>query len=175
MAQMTNDRVVESMLSKLKEDVKYSCESLTDQIIDSVRIDSLLKNLREVTEKNSMDQSTKASLSMIMLELQHLRDQCIYYTSNITRAAKDFNAYMHVFESLYEQNRNLAEATVIRKIPDANGDRDTDKTETVRGGAEKAEKRADSILDSPSKSGNADEWWNRYKEQKGGRSKLKLP
>lgn len=175
MAQMTNESLMEIMISKLKEDVKYASDSLTNQILSSERIDSLLRNLREVVEKNTMDQNAKTSLSMIMLELQHLRDQFAYYTGNITRAAKDFNAYMHVLENLYEQNRDLSETAAIRRIPDANGDRDADKTETVRGGAEKAEKRADSILDSPSKSGNADEWWNRYKEQKGGRSKLKLP
>lgn len=67
MAQITNDRVLESMLSKLKDDVKYTSESLANQILDSERIDSLLKNLRDVMEKNSMDQNTKASLSMILL------------------------------------------------------------------------------------------------------------
>jgi hypothetical protein len=166
---MTNESVMESMLSKLKEDVKYASDSLTDQILDSSRIDSLLKNLKEVAEKSTMDQSTKASLSMIMLELQHLRDQCVYYTGNITRAAKDFTAYLHVLENLYEQNKNVGETAIIRKIPDADGNGGK-----ARRDAENM-KRADSGSRSASEPQYADQWWDRFKEQKGGRHRFKLP
>lgn len=103
-----------------------------------------------------------------------MRDQFTYYNGNITRAAKDFNAYMHVLESLYEQNRDLAEMAKIGKISDANGDRDADKTQAAQGGTEE-EMRVDSILELASKAGNADGWWKKHKEQKEGRFRLKLP
>jgi hypothetical protein len=171
MVQIINESVMESMLSKLKENVKYTSDSLANQILDSTRIDPLLKNLREVMEK-SMDQSTKASLSMIMLELQHLGDQCVYCADNVTRATEDFTACMYALETLYEQYKNMREAMTIGKILAAgvNGD----NMHVMQGDVENME-RAYSTGRSASEPCDADQQWDRYREWKARRLWLKLP
>lgn len=118
MAQMQkeNEKLIESMFSKLKEDVAYSEEFLTGQAFDTKRVQFLIKTVEEILEGNSsLDHNVKISLNLVLRDLKYLQDQYTYYTKTLSRAAKDYRAYLDALETLYAQGNNgMQEAPAVK-------------------------------------------------------------
>lgn len=111
MAQMQKEeKLIESMLSKLREDVAYSEEFLTGEAFDTKRVQFLIKIIDEILEgSSSQDHNVKMSLHLVVRDLKSLQDQLSYYTKTLSRAAKDYRAYLDALETLYAQGNNGTE------------------------------------------------------------------
>ncbi len=102
MAQTPKEKVLERIISKLKENVTHSDEFLNSESIDPVnkKIDNLIQSVHSMIEKDKIDQDTKGSLFLVLNGLENIRDNCTYFMNAAARATKDYNTYLYVLESL---------------------------------------------------------------------------
>lgn len=118
MAETPKEKVLEKIVSKLKENVTHSEEFLNSEALDPVnkKIDNLIQNIHGLIEKNAIDQDTKGSLSFILNGLENMRDSYTYYMNAAVRATNDYNTYVYVLEALYnEYSNSISEPAKIVK------------------------------------------------------------
>lgn len=118
MAQTPKEKVLEKIISKLKENAAHSDEFLKSEALEPIdkKIDNVIQNVHGLIEKNAIDQDTKASLSLILNGLENMRDSHTYYMNVAARATNDYNTYVYVLEALYNEYSNgTSEATKIVK------------------------------------------------------------
>ncbi|MFQ5969928.1 MAG: hypothetical protein ACE5J2_05495 [Nitrososphaerales archaeon] len=171
MGQMTKEEVMESMISKLKEDVTYSEEFLKSQMPDNKRIDGLIKDLHELVEDDGMEKDQKGRLALVLHDLEQLRDHYTYYTNTVSRAAKDYNAYLHVLETLYDGSRESTNEPRTVKVVS-----ETISSQASRRKVEdqQKEKESESKVKTAKESGSDAELWSQTNSKERG-FKIKLP
>jgi hypothetical protein len=113
--QTPKEKVLERIISRLKDNVVHSEEFLQTDASDQVnkKIDNVAQHVHSILAKNSSDYDLKASLTSLLDGLENVRDTCNYYMKAATRAANDYNTYLYVLEALYnEYNGGIPEPEV---------------------------------------------------------------
>jgi hypothetical protein len=168
MAQIEKEKLIESMFSKLKEDVTDSEGFLTGQTFDTKRVQFLIKTIEEILEDNSsLDHNVKISLNLVLRDLKYLQDQYSYYTKTLLRAAKDYRAYLNALETLYAQGNNETQELVSSQ-KQARNHTDSQRSEPHLEEEKAGKGSVEASLTEP----NTD---LKVENSKMGRFKLKLP
>jgi hypothetical protein len=102
----SQEKVLEKIVSKLKENVALSEEFLKNESINPIdkKIDDIIQIAKGLVEKHGTNLEVKGSLSLILNGLESLRDHYRYYMSNADRAREDYNTYLYVIETLHNEN-----------------------------------------------------------------------
>lgn len=122
MVQTPKEKVLEKILSKLKENVVHSEEFLNSESLDPVnkKIENLVQSVHGLMEKDATEHDLKVNLSSVLNGLENMRDACTYYMNAANRAAKDYSTYVYVLEALYNEYSNGAcePIRIAKETPD---------------------------------------------------------
>ena len=102
----SQEKVLEKIVSKLKENVALSEEFLKNESTNPIdkKIDDIIQIAQGLMEKHGTNLEVKGSLSLILNGLESVRDHYRYYMSNADRAREDYNTYLYVIETLHNEN-----------------------------------------------------------------------
>lgn len=114
MEQALKEKLVENIISKLKENVADMEQTMLP--VDK-KIHNLIQIIHNIIEKNPTDQDPKGILSLIVNELENIAD---YYTHNFNIVRKNYNTYLYVLESMYnEYSKSISETEMTSRAPTA--------------------------------------------------------
>jgi len=123
---MNKEKVLEKVVSKLKENVMQSEEFLSGEATDLVnkKIDNLIQSIHDLIEHNGTDHDMKGSLYLLVNGLENLRENYKYYTNNVARTTKDYDTYIHVLEILCnaydtDESHESVAAKIVHQAPNA--------------------------------------------------------
>lgn len=135
------EKVLEKIVSKLKENVALSEEFLKNESINPIdrKIDDIIQIAKSLVEKHGTNLEVKGSLSLILNGLESVRDHYRYYMSNADRAREDYNTYLYVIETLHNENGNATD----KRADGAKPEKKVERTSSEKNTAEKPVKKVE--------------------------------
>ncbi len=114
MAKRPGERALEKVIPKLKENVTRSEKFIKSEAIDLVneKIDSIILNVQGMIKRKG------SSLSLILNDLENMRDNLAYYVSAVGRTTKNYDTYVYALETLYREYSNGANepAKIVKEV-----------------------------------------------------------
>ncbi|MEM2760541.1 MAG: hypothetical protein QXU32_07945 [Nitrososphaerales archaeon] len=119
MVRRVEEKALQKIMPKLKEDAAHSEEFMTSLALEPIRkkIDKVINDLRGLITKKG------TSLSLILNELENIRDQFDYYRNAVAQVREEYATYVYALETLYGEYSG-SESKIIKnhekKLPSNN-------------------------------------------------------
>ncbi|MFQ5970585.1 MAG: hypothetical protein ACE5J2_08855 [Nitrososphaerales archaeon] len=186
MEEPAKQKVLERIISKLKENVVHSEEFLKTEATNPVdkKIDKLIQSVSSLIERDGTTPELKGSLSLILNGLENIRDNYRYFVNATGRASEDYNTYVYVLETLNKEYGNGASkpAEMVNEVraEKALNEAPAQKPKPQKKVSESTEVKRLADLNSKSATGlDYRDWWmqedsKEARKQKSGRFKFAL-
>ena len=99
MASRAKEKALEKIIPRLKENSIRSDKFIKSDAIEPVnkKIDNVIQHVRSLIKRKG------TPLSLVLNDLESLRDSLSYYSDAIDRATKESNTYVYALETLYNE------------------------------------------------------------------------